>query len=262
MIKGYKIRRLKLLLFITFFYTFIHVSIAYIENHPLLSRGKCKSHVWRTDEIATLPGKCHGVNPTSEFDDLKNISINHFADCRALCCNLEERCTTWQFLNTTKTCFIQKRPVRRGQEGADTALYCDPFPTHKWNGKYIESRKPGGICTWAFTIPKQCFAFGNERLNNSGIIHNERDQPGNRMNEAECEQACCNDETCNSWQEYPNRGCFFGQSSCKHEEVEGVYEGSRKCLPGFCGNPSKELEILSQEQILKLNKLVESFKLN
>ena len=34
----------------------------------------------------------------------------------------------WQYQNSTSTCFIQKRPVRKGPEGSDTLLYCDPLP--------------------------------------------------------------------------------------------------------------------------------------
>jgi hypothetical protein len=236
--------------------------------HPLLARANCASHVWRTDEAANLPGKCYGVNPHIEFDDLKNIPIHNWADCRALCCNLSERCTVWQYLNTSKTCYIQKRPVRRGPEGADTALYCDPYPTHRWNGKFLGTRTAGSssgssTCTWAYEIPRQCFAFGPERVRTStGEVRFEDGDKtkgvGHRLATSECEQACCNDPSCNSWQEYPGRGCFFGKSDCKYEEPEGIYEGGRKCLPGFCAG--KEKDIILPEQYGKLQALVQSFK--
>jgi hypothetical protein len=83
-------------------------------------------------------------------------------------------------------------------------------------------------------------------------------EKGERMNTQECEQACCNDVTCNSWQEYPGRGCYYGVSSCKYQEVEGVFEGGRKCLPEFCGNLEKE--VLLPQQFLQLQKLAESIK--
>ena len=60
------------------------------KKNPLLAPGKCKG-LWRPD---TLPGKCIGINPTREFNDLKDIKINNSNECRALCCNLNERCTT------------------------------------------------------------------------------------------------------------------------------------------------------------------------
>jgi hypothetical protein len=225
-------------------------------HHPLLDRGKCKAHIWRTDSAASLPGKCHGVNPHTEFNDLKDIAVSNWLDCRALCCNLEERCTTWQFLNSSNTCYIQKRPIRRGPEGTDTLLYCDPYPTHKWNGKYLESRS-NGVCKWAYELPRQCFAFGPERLNDNGVVTMQVGK-GKRMNTDECERACCNDPECNSWQEYPGRGCYYGQSTCKFEPVEGIYDGGRKCLPGFCGG--KESDILLPGQIEKLTKFVQSLK--
>lgn len=166
-------------------------------SHPLLARGKCLHNVWRTDPAASLPGKCVGVNPHTEFPALKDIPVSNWADCRALCCNLEQKCTIWQFQNSSKTCYLQVRPVRRGPEGADTPLYCDPFPTHAWHGKHLGERSSsssGGEssgkknkCTWAWEIPKQCFAFGPERLSNNGVVNM---QKGSRMNEAECEQAC------------------------------------------------------------------------
>jgi hypothetical protein len=225
-----------------------------------LEKGKCRSHIWRIDEAASLPGKCTGINPITDYDDLKHLQITNWMDCRALCCNLNEKCITWQYQNQTKTCFLHPKPFRRGPEGAPTPLYCDPYPTHKWNGKYLKSRNQQQEgqqwqCEWEYEIPAQCFAFGPERLNNNGIITMEK---GERMNTQECEQACCNDVTCNSWQEYPGRGCYYGVSDCKYQEVEGVFEGGRKCLPEFCGN--REKEVLLPEQFLQLQKLAESIK--
>ncbi len=211
--------------------------------------------MWRTDPQASLPGKCIGINPTTEFQYLKDLQIKNSLDCRSLCCNLEERCTTWQFQNSSKKCLIHKHPFRRGPEGADTALYCDPFPTHKWNGKFLESRSSNGVCKWAYDIPAQCFAFGPERIIDNGKVNHDK---GVRMGEKECEESCCKDPTCNSWQEYPGRGCFFGISYCKYQAVEDAFEGGRKCLPGFCGG--KESEILLPLQVDKLILFVASLK--
>lgn len=225
--------------------------------HPLLTPGKCQSNVWRKDDDASLPGRCVGINSHIEFQDLKNIKVSNWRQCRSLCCNLNERCTTWQYQNSSNICYIHKRPYRRGPEGSDTVMYCDPNPTHKWNGKMLQSRN-NGICKWAYDIPRQCFSFGPERRNENGIITYDTNK-GRRMNDKECEDACCKDSECNSWQEYSNIGCFYGKSNCEYEEVEGVYEGGRKCLPGFCGG--KEKEILLHDQMEKLKIFVETLKI-
>lgn len=102
------------------------------ENiHPLLIPGKCKRHVWRTDPIASLPGICFFGNDIKDtpglirygidINTLKDIKIKTYKECRTLCCNLGDKCNTWQYQNSTGTCKIDKGFVRRGPEGADTA---------------------------------------------------------------------------------------------------------------------------------------------
>lgn len=191
-------------------------------KHHLLIPGKCRG-VWRTDKIAPLPGKCFGLNPHIEFPELKDILITNFKDCRSLCCNLMDKCTTWQYHNSTGRCMIHPKGVRRGPEGADTPMYCDPFPPARWNGMRLKERKEGK-CEWGEEIPSQCFAFGMEKLNSTG----------GSLNTQQCAEGCCNDPNCDSWQEMPGRGCYWGVSDCKYSEVEGAYDGGRKCIPGFC----------------------------
>ena len=111
------------------------------------------------------------------------------------------RCTTWQYQNSTSTCFIQARPVRLGMEGSDTVLWCDQFPPHAWHGYRLQSRVDG-VCKWGEDLPNQCFGFGAERLN---------PVDKSRMNEAQCADMCCKDPTCDSWQEMPGRGCYYGE---------------------------------------------------
>ena len=152
--------------------------------------------------------------------------------------------------------------MRRGPEGADTPLYCDAFPTHTWNGEFLGSREGEGNkaqCKWDYTIPKQCFAFGPERLlKRDGSITMTTGEGNERMNTKECKQGCCADSTCNSWQEFPGRGCYFGKSDCKHETAEGVYDGGRKCLPSFCDG--KENQILLPSKIESLQAFVLTLK--
>eukprot|EP01035_Chromulina_nebulosa_P007794 gene7794-10533_t len=133
------------------------------------------------------------VNPIKEFTDLIDIKISSYKECRSLCCNLNERCTTWQYQNSTSTCFIQARPVRLGMEGSDTVLWCDQFPPHAWHGYRLQSRL-NGACKWGEALPNQCFAFGAERMN---------PVDKSRVNETLCAEMCCKDPTCDSWQEMP-----------------------------------------------------------
>jgi hypothetical protein len=83
------------------------------SHQNLLEKGKCKSHIWRIDEAASLPGKCTGINPITDYDNLKHLHITNWVDCRALCCNLNEKCTTWQFQNQTKTCYLHPKVLLR-----------------------------------------------------------------------------------------------------------------------------------------------------
>lgn len=218
---------LLLLIFIVCLFSFINTQDAPVNE--LLIPGKCKG-LWRPD---SLPGKCFGVNPTKEFDDLKEIKITNYKDCRSLCCNLKERCVTWQYQNSTETCFIQKEAVRLGFEGADTPLYCDPFPPNAWNGNRLKERKDGK-CEWGDALPNQCFAFGPERIT-GGKYKLDQSSTEGRLNAEQCRDACCADNECDSWQEMPGRGCYFGKSDCKKGNVDGGYEGGRKCIPKFCG---------------------------
>ena len=51
-----------------------------------------------------------------------------------------------------------------------------------------------------------------------------------------------------------------GKSTCKYEPAEGVYEGGRKCLPGFCGGKEFEKEILGSLKPEELTKLYDLLK--
>ena len=76
--------------------------------------------------------------------------------------------------------------------------FCDPHPTHQWNGKFLGTRKviqgekKKYQCEWAYTIPKQCFAFGPERFKSSvdGSITMYINDANKRMDKNECEEVC------------------------------------------------------------------------
>lgn len=86
-------------------------------------------------------------------------------------------------------------------EGSDTVLWCDQFPPHAWHGYRLQSRL-NGACKWGEALPNQCFAFGAERMN---------PVDKSRVNETLCAEMCCKDPTCDSWQEMPGRGCYYGE---------------------------------------------------
>ena len=49
------------LLDITWLLLYSLAVIALGNTEHLLAKGKCKSHVWRTDKEHSLPGKCIGI---------------------------------------------------------------------------------------------------------------------------------------------------------------------------------------------------------
>eukprot|EP01038_Epipyxis_sp_PR26KG_P006269 gene6269-8633_t len=190
----------------------------------LLRKGKCKG-LWRPD---TLPGRCFGLKVHSKYAELDSIKVvESWQDCKAICCNMEEKCVSWQYQAPVKECLLGP-PVRLGFEHAPTGDWCEPFAPAKWNGKRLESRDPlSGVCTWGESIQTQCFGMGDERKNSSGGSYTT----------SECEAACCSDSNCGMWQELPGRGCFYAQTNGGRCDkiVREKYFGGRKCVPRFCG---------------------------
>lgn len=61
-------------------------------------RARC-AHLWRPDN---LPGKCFGLRPYNEYDELRDIKkVQSPNECKGLCCLLGEQCVTWQYQNVT-----------------------------------------------------------------------------------------------------------------------------------------------------------------
>lgn len=203
-------------------------------------RAKC-AHLWRPDN---LPGKCFGLRPYQEFGELKDVKkVTSATECKALCCILGEQCVTWQYQNATSKCSLGPA-VRLGFEGADTPNWCDPHPPGEWSGNRITARNADGTCSWGPDLRTQCFGLGPEKFKN--IAKNIQ------YNTEECRQACCNDKTCDVYQEMPGRGCYFNVGKdvwCSQPETEFI--GGRKCVPGFCGG--KEQEILGKRREVNEN---------
>jgi hypothetical protein len=205
-----------------------------------LEKGKCKG-IWRSDK---LPGRCFGLLPHDTYPELKHIpKVESSADCRALCCNLDDKCVTWQYEATSKVCRLGDK-VRLGMEGGGTPLWCDPLPPAAWYGRRIvsKSRKAGTCDSSEEILTAQCFGLGAERLNSTK----------GRMDTKQCEEACCTDRKCNIWQEMAGRGCYFSDDSdkiaCKNDRPNAVFDGGRKCVPGHCGGLESKILLMGNAE--------------
>jgi hypothetical protein len=203
------------------------------EVHELLKPGKCKNH-WRH---ARLLGRCFGLTSHKEFvPELKDLEITTSEDCRALCCNLGEKCISWQYFSNPQDpsvheCKLTDKIIRLGTEATGTPDWCDPHPPSKWNGHRVVSRNGDGTCKWGDGLPSQCFGLGDERKVN-----------GSSLSTESCADACCKDPACGIWQEVPGRGCYYNKDEgiwC--DKDPGVYDGARKCVKGFCDGREAEL---------------------
>lgn len=198
--------------------------------------GKCKGQ-WRKDKLI---GRCFGFFPYAEYKDgiVKDVSVTTSADCRALCCNLGDKCISWQFFSnsqdsTIKECKITDKIVRLGFEKTGTPDWCDPHPPIKWNGNRLKQRGADGVCEWGEPVPLQCFGLGDEHKETATNLP---------LDTKACAQACCADKECEVWQESPGRGCYFHSSEgvrCLNNP--GIYDGARKCVPGFCDGKENEM---------------------
>lgn len=197
---------------------------------PLLIKGKCKG-LWRPDNLI---GRCFGLSPTTGKryrELLDGVQIKSSSDCRAVCCNLGDKCVSWQYLSATNECKLGG-VVRLGFEKTGTPDWCDPEGPSEWNGKRLAFRGVDGQCVWSEKNQStQCFGLGDQRKSQSGEV----------LSADECAKACCADKMCDIWQESPTRGCYFGRTT-QCSKAQGPWEGQRKCLPKFCGG--KEDEIL------------------
>jgi hypothetical protein len=200
------------------------------DNVWLVPTGKCKK-LWRKDRLV---GRCFGLTLHSQFPELISVkTVNSPVECRTLCCNLGEKCVTWQYAIKAKECKLGP-PVRLGLESAPTGDWCEPLPPGKWNGQRLLERASINKCEWGDRLPTQCFGLGPEQLNTTN----------GRLNTEACQQACCASRGCKMWQELPSRGCYFGSGDgvwCeKADASQEEYVGTRKCIPKFCGGLESE----------------------
>ena len=202
------------------------LSLSSPKEIDLFKSGKCIGK-WRPEK---LPGRCTGMNP-GLLPSLNLPPVENATACRAICCNLGDKCITWQFEITTRECRFGL-VMRLGDEAAGVPGWCDPIPPVKWNGRKVVGHNPEtGEKIWGNeNLDSQCFGLGAERLSSAG----------KRRNTQECEQACKDDPKCEIWQEFPGRGCYFFslQGIFCEKKKNPIYVGGRKCLAGSCGKAS------------------------
>lgn len=178
----------------------------------------CKDQ-WTTDNLV---GRCFGLSIHSKYSELGNVEVVENAeDCKTLCCELGDKCKTWQYWNENKRCNLGPT-VRLGPEAETSAEgstnWCEAEAPVVWRGKRIQNRD-GPICEWGDGLPTQCHGMGVEK----------RGDDGNRLARAVCERACCHIAGCTMWQQHPDRGCFIGSGEniiC--ESYTGSFTGGRK----------------------------------
>ncbi len=206
------------------------------DDKQWLKGGKCKG-LWRPEK---LPGRCFNLKLHHTYDELRSIqTVNTSTTCRVLCCNLGDKCTSWQYEHESKECKLGG-PVRLGSEAGGTAGWCEPNAPIPWSGNKLLSRGADGICVWGQSLPVQCFGLGPERKSADKLS----------LAPEECAQACCASSSCAMWQAATGRGCYFGSGKgvgCDDKTTAARYEGGRKCVPGFCGGLESSLLVRKEE---------------
>lgn len=186
-----------------------------------------------------LPGRCWGLTTSTSIPHIGpgigEKAASSVDECKKLCCDLGDKCITWQFWGASGICKAGKT-VRVGGEGGNTPRWCEPDVPQKWNGgkRNVTSNplqndanpnwKAPSTCEWAGQQAGQCFGLGPERLN----------AEGGRMSASECAAGCCANPHCRLWQHVPLKGCFFNKDALKEDphcdQYSGAYIGGRKKL--------------------------------
>lgn len=178
---------------------------------------------WKPNE--SLAGFCAG-NPLSHVKLSGGNGKASAADCSASCC-LSKKCVTWQFREDTGC--LQGPDVRLGMEKDGPSEWCEPTAPSPWKGEQLTDRHNGlplekvKACgdEWnPDSLTGQCFGLGALRPN--------LNSPD------ECRTACCADDTCQTWQYRPDKGCFYGGwvGHCEKGNNLGAFIGRRKLMKG------------------------------
>ena len=187
-------------------------------NKQKSKKTDCKNQ-WTS---VSLVGRCFGLSIHSKYSELGNIEVVESPEeCKALCCELGDKCVTWQYWNDNKRCNLGPAVLLGAEADATvdgSSHWCEVDPPVVWRGRRIQSRD-GPHCEWGDSLPTQCHGLGAER----------RGDDGNRLARAVCERACCHTAGCTMWQQHPERGCFVGTGEnviC--ESYTGTFSGGMK----------------------------------
>lgn len=171
-----------IVLTLTFFRTLLLPSIREIAWQYTLQLAvpTCPSTPWKSHE--NLRGKCI-LNPYA--------SATTITDCATSCCT-DVNCITWQYRRDVGC--LHGDDLRLGMEKDGPAAWCSDHKSYKWHGQNLVWKGDTSrtlACseqTWdPYEQSGQCLGLGDVRLESSKSAH-------------DCMHACCEDETCNSWQ--------------------------------------------------------------
>ena len=212
--------------------------IEIVDNHLLLKNNEdnedfCATQ-W-TDE--DLIGRCWGLTTSINVPDITSpageLAALSAKGCQKLCCDLGQKCITWQYWGASMICKIGKI-VRVGHEHGDSPRWCEPQPPQTWVGgkrnlvtsPLLTDSNPDWKaplkCDWGGNESGQCFGMGPERLNSTK----------GRLSANECATECCGNPHCRLWQHLTDRGCFYNNDRLREaphcDQYKGVYTGGRK----------------------------------
>jgi hypothetical protein len=110
-------------------------------------------------DSVTIVGRCFGLKTHTEYPEFKHVPlVSDAQQCRALCCQLGNKCISWQYWTDIKLCKLGGA-VRIGHEHAKTDLWCDSEPPIVWSGEKVK-RLPSGVWSAIFVV-HMCFARNN-----------------------------------------------------------------------------------------------------
>ena len=224
-----------------------------LSNVLEASLERCSSH-WSEVE---LNGRCFGLLPHSSYLEMKAIQIVPSPTfCKALCCELGPRCSSWQYLIknypppklSDRVCFLGGPVNYEQQQGKSTTNWCEKQAPPKWRGRHIKSRVINNDtdsksrirstfgkeynCDWGEELSTYCSGLGSERT--LTFYRNKTDRVGNieRLSRKQCAASCCATIGCTHWQELPDRGCFHNDKYSKEkvicESYQSIYSGGTK----------------------------------
>lgn len=209
--------KIKILLSIFLFHSIHTFSSNLSENNiELFLKQAGQNCKWRPDKLV---GTCFGLHRVTT--DKINKLIHSAATCKEYCCNMGEKCITWQY-KSNKGCFVGGN-VRLGLEHANTPHWCEPTLPIPWQGQRILNRtkhNDQNKCIWGKHMPYQCFGLGPHK---TGVTSPE-----------DCAQHCCDHpksdgRDCELWQFRQDKGCFTGISNnCDSDHLP--WFGERKVI--------------------------------